>query len=146
MSWMRRVAPVPAIILAFGGAHTSAQAAVGNEVNARAFVVAISADNPARALALVAPTLRFGIASAPWVTYRGRARYDFLASGFGHNCSLATVGGGALKRSARTVVLLVEERADSDHACIDNHRGVRVTFTMGFTQTGKIWSLRIADA
>jgi hypothetical protein len=146
MFWVRRLAAVLVVVLAFAGAQTSAQGAVGIEVNARALLAAISADNPSRAVALVAPTFRFRIASAPSVTYRGRARYDFLASGFGHNCSLAVIGGGALKRSVRTVSLVVEESADSHHACVGGHRGVRVTFKMTFQQTGKISSLRIANA
>jgi hypothetical protein len=146
MPWMRRVTAALVIVLAFGGAQTTAHAAVGIEGTARAFVAAINAENPSRAVTLVAPTLRFWTASNPSVTYRGRARYDFLASGFGHNCALAVVRGDVLKRSVRTVVLLIEVRADSHHACGHGKRGVRVTFTMAFTQTGKIRSLRIADA
>jgi hypothetical protein len=147
MFWTRRVAAVLAISLVLGGVQTGAHAAtVDNESRARAFVTAVGADNASRAVALVAPTLRFWTDSNPSVTYRGRARYDFLASGFGDNCVLAVVGRAVVKRSIRTVALLVETRADSHHGCGDGQRGVRVTFTMAFTKTGKIRSLHLADA
>jgi hypothetical protein len=147
MFWTRLLAAALASSVVLAGGHAAAHAAtVDNESKARAFVVAVGTDNASRAVALVAPTLRFWTDSNPSVTYRGRARYDFLSSGFGDNCVLAVIGRATVKRSIRTVALLVETRADSDHSCGHSQRGVRVIFTMGFTKTGKIRSLHLADA
>jgi len=136
-----------AVIAALAVVCASASARrLGTVASARGFIVALNAADRSPAVELLAPAVRFATADNPWVVYRGRARYDFVASSFGENCAQKPLRADAVRRSGSDVVrVLVAVIADHAHPCVHYRKGVRVVYTMWFTQTGKIRALRIKD-
>jgi hypothetical protein len=119
---------------------------LGSVTSARAFIVALNAADRSPAVELLAPTVRFATADSPWAVYRGRARYDFVSLSFGENCAQKPLRASTVTRSGSDVVrMLVAVTADHAHPCVRYRKGVRVVYTMWFTQTGKIRALRIKN-
>jgi hypothetical protein len=120
-----------------------AASSVDNTAAARAFVAGLNTPTRAASVRLLARSVRFRTLMNPWVRYAGRARAQFVESGFGTNCALRVARQSA---SQRVVRLEVEARRDDDHPCAGGRLATRVLFIFGFDDAGRIATLTVRNA